>query len=361
MQQCVELVKSPGRDNIRLATQKVFSDPASTFAWLCGELERKGPNTEKVVIYCKSISECSLLYSDVFRLTLGKKARHPVGAKDVSANRLVDMYHSATPEDVKIHIINSLNDPLSVLRVVIATSALGMGVDFKGVNQVINYGPPRNIEDYMQAFGRAGRDGSQAHSIILYHGRQLQGLSYEMLQYVSSKSRQCMRVKLLHLFDGEKTQPLGPKHACCSFCALSCDCKDTCDGGASPLEKHAGDGVIHKERTVSDEHCTILWERLKEITQDMTEEGLCGALTLYSTQQAASNRGGHIVQQVLDSSSRLFTLVDIFCNVQVVKVSEAQAILNIISEVFGDLEEGCCEDEGSMNALDDFVNMTLFE
>uniref|UniRef100_A0A8C5AGZ1 DNA 3'-5' helicase n=1 Tax=Gadus morhua TaxID=8049 RepID=A0A8C5AGZ1_GADMO len=333
MQQCIELVKSPSRDNIRLATKKVSSDPSITFAWLCGELESKGPRTEKVVIYCKS-------------------------AKDVSANRLVDMYHSATPEDVKLHIMNSLKDPMSLLRVVSATSALGMGVDFKGVNNVVHNGPPRNIEAYMQAFGRAGRDGSHAHSIILYHGRQLQCLSDEMLMYVS-EAKQCMRVKLLQLFDGENTKPLALKHACCSFCALSCDCQDTCDVHASPLEKHAGEGLVHKDRTVTDEQRTILRERLLSITHDMTHQGVCGTLSVYSTQQTEKNTGEIVIKEVMDSSSRLFTLVDIFCNVQVFKVDEAQAILNIVSEVFCDIEE-CYEDEESINVEDEFGNMTLF-
>ena len=346
MQQCIELVKSPSRDNIRLATKKVSSDPAITFGWLCGELESKGPRTEKVVLYCKSIAECSMLYSDVFKLTLGKRAYYLVGAKDVSANRLVDMYHSATPEDVKLHIMNSLKDPMSLLRVVIATSALGMGVDFKAVNNVVHNGPPRNIEAYMQAFGRAGRDGSQAPSIILNHGRQLRCLSDEMLMYVS-EAKQCMRVKLLQLFDGENTKPLALKHACCSFCALSCDCQDTCDVHASPLEKHAGEGLVHKDSTVTDEQRTILRERLLSITHDMTHQGVCGTLSVYSTQQTEKNTGEIVIKEVIDSSSRLF------------KVDEAQAILNIVSEVFCDIEE-CYEDEESINVEDEFGNMTLF-
>lgn len=127
MQQCLELDKSPNRDNQACYQKSILIQPILLHGF-SQELESKGPRTEKVVIYCKGIAECSLLYSDVFRLTLGKSARHPVGAKDVSANRVVDRYHSETPEDVKLHIMNSLKEPLSVLRIVIATSALGLGV-----------------------------------------------------------------------------------------------------------------------------------------------------------------------------------------------------------------------------------------
>ena len=168
-----------------------------------------------------------------------------------------------------------------------------------------------------------------------------------------------MRVKLLQLFDGENTKPLALKHACCSFCALSCDCQDTCDVHASPLEKHAGEGLVHKDSTVTDEQRTILRERLLSITHDMTHQGVCGTLSVYSTQQTEKNTGEIVIKEVIDSSSRLFTLVDIFCNVQVFKVDEAQAILNIVSEVFCDIEE-CYEDEESINVEDEFGNMTLF-
>ena len=48
----------------------------------------------------------------------------------------------------------------SQVRVLFATSALGMGVD---VTKVIHISPPSNLESYMQEIGRAGRTGIQSH------------------------------------------------------------------------------------------------------------------------------------------------------------------------------------------------------
>ena len=45
---------------------------------------------------------------------------------------------------------------------VVATDALGLGVDKPDIRQVIIYGAPRSIEDFMQKFGRAGRDNETA-------------------------------------------------------------------------------------------------------------------------------------------------------------------------------------------------------
>ena len=47
----------------------------------------------------------------------------------------------------------------------IATTALGMGVDIKGLHWIINYGPPSDIESYVQELGRAGRDGKQSEAL----------------------------------------------------------------------------------------------------------------------------------------------------------------------------------------------------
>lgn len=55
-----------------------------------------------------------------------------------------------------------------VVRVVSATVALGIGINFKGLNRVIHYGAPSSIEDYFQESGRACRTGDQAKSTIYW-------------------------------------------------------------------------------------------------------------------------------------------------------------------------------------------------
>ena len=45
------------------------------------------------------------------------------------------MYHSGTSLKIQQHVLSSLKDPQGSVRIVIATSALGMGVDFKGLHR----------------------------------------------------------------------------------------------------------------------------------------------------------------------------------------------------------------------------------
>lgn len=54
-------------------------------------------------------------------------------------------------------------------RVVVATSAFGMGIDKPNVRLVIHWEMPQNLSAYIQEAGRAGRDGINSFAILLHH------------------------------------------------------------------------------------------------------------------------------------------------------------------------------------------------
>lgn len=53
------------------------------------------------------------------------------------------------------------------LCLVIATTALGLGVDCQDIARVIHWGPPPStVEEYIQEIGRSGRNGELAIGVL---------------------------------------------------------------------------------------------------------------------------------------------------------------------------------------------------
>ena len=63
-------------------------------------------------------------------------------------------------------------------NVIICTNAFGMGLDLPNVRLVIHWQPPASVEDYLQEFGRAGRDGAPSVAVLFTGARDTGLLTY---------------------------------------------------------------------------------------------------------------------------------------------------------------------------------------
>jgi ATP-dependent DNA helicase RecQ len=81
-------------------------------------------------------------------------------------------------------------------RVMVATSAFGLGIDKRDFRYVIHFQTPASIEQYVQEAGRAGRDGRRAHCILLHNE-----MDRDIHEFLLSQSR----VNPVQLFQVAKT------------------------------------------------------------------------------------------------------------------------------------------------------------
>ena len=62
-----------------------------------------------------------------------------------------------------------------------------MGLDIPNVRMVIHWQQPSSVEDYLQEFGRAGRDGLPSVAIVFYaHGDQASDI--DLLNFMAEKA-----------------------------------------------------------------------------------------------------------------------------------------------------------------------------
>ena len=54
------------------------------------------------------------------------------------------------------------------VRVMVATSAFGMGINKPDIRHIVRYGVPKNMRSWAQELGRAGRDGLPSRATIFY-------------------------------------------------------------------------------------------------------------------------------------------------------------------------------------------------
>ena len=71
---------------------------------------------------------------------------------------------------MKQSILEFFGQRYSNIRIVIATTAFGMGLDIPDIRQIIHVGLPSEIEMYVQESGRGGRDGLPCKAVLIRSG-----------------------------------------------------------------------------------------------------------------------------------------------------------------------------------------------
>ncbi|WAR18289.1 BLM-like protein [Mya arenaria] len=139
----------------------------------------------------------------------------------IPENRIFAQYHTDYTQDMKRHIVNELTKETPKLRLVMATVALGMGLNAPSVTRIIHCRPPTTLEEYLQEMGRAGRKGQQAEAILYYNNSDIsksrKGMSQSMTSYCKNEQT-CLRLQLVQHFGFNHVVYSGESIKCCSNC-----------------------------------------------------------------------------------------------------------------------------------------------
>ena len=151
---------------------------------------------------------------------------HEYVGECIPENRLYAQYTQVYSQEMKAHIVSELGTGNSRVRFVLASIALGMGLDSPAVRKVIHFGSPVSIEQYLQETGRAGRDGQQSEAVLYYNAtdirRNRKGQTTAMTKYCISE-KACLRQLLMQYLN----YPVPENRQlcqCCQVCKPLCDC-----------------------------------------------------------------------------------------------------------------------------------------
>jgi superfamily II DNA helicase RecQ len=278
---------SPNRKNLRFSVQKYSkSDMHKQLDWLVelvkNVIDKSTEKIPKTIIFCNSLKDIAVVLNYLL-LKLGLYA-----------------YGRSWPH-CKEQIQQSMKQD-GIQRIIVASSALSMGVDFPNIRYVINWGPARSLIEQHQEAGRAGRDGAQSHIVICYHGNQLSKCDEDVKNIV--KTEGCFRVAAYKPFD-KTIAPLTVHHNCCSNCARNCSCQRNGCNIKLPFEDEVigSKDQVSMTRVVTQEDQkdveNAFLEVFKELSSGSNSFGLCHGFS------------GELVNSIVENCHKLFTIDNI--------------------------------------------------
>lgn len=157
-----------------------------------------------------------------------------------------------------------------------ATNALGLGIDVPDVRVVLHMGPPRQLRDYVQESGRAGRDGQPSQAILLSPrdvmegggsgGAAQKGVDTGMLAFTQGSS--CRRLLLDEVMDGSGPGPCEAGEAACDACASAKQSKGPGSGDGEEEGTPSTRGMFRQQQQQSASAMRLRAEHVRKDAEE---------------------------------------------------------------------------------------------
>ncbi len=351
MKGCIEYVDNPDRRNIKLSVHNVNSSAPmeDTFSWLLDLVT--GTEVPRMLIFCKTITDCSKLYF-FCKLHLPRDKM-----------KLIDMYHSQTPDKTKGRIHDDMSIPDGCIRVLICSNAACMGVNFVGVDLVVNFGPPQEMDTLIQQIGRCGRSGEQAFHLLLFNNRQLRNLQPEVLKYVRNEDKTCLRQHMLSPYsaicDSKRI-----RHKCCDICANKCECHehDVCQNFMSVISRAMSDNENSSDEEENTQICPISEDNksglkvlLNEYRYQLNEDSKAMFTTAPELTHGFTT---DVVSTIIDNCHSLKSADDVLAKCGVWSYEQAKSVYDILTSLLDHeavMGEAWEDEASAYNDVDDGI------
>lgn len=141
------------RENISLVVEEVVGNEDEKVSHLLSWISE---NTSSTIVYFSSRA-------------ISEKLAHQISTK--LPDKRVAYYHGGLDTMDRLKIQQQfMNEQLDVIC---CTSAFGMGINKPDIRMIIHYHMPTQIESYIQEIGRAGRDGNESVSVLLFRREEI--------------------------------------------------------------------------------------------------------------------------------------------------------------------------------------------
>jgi ATP-dependent DNA helicase RecQ len=136
-------------------------------------------------------------------------------------------YHAGLPQHIREQNFRIfVNDKVDIM---VATIAFGMGIDKSDIRFVVHMSLPKSLENYYQEIGRAGRDGEDSETLLLFNTADMMQHKRFLHDIQNSDYKEHLEQKIDTIYKYATSEICYHKQLANYFHETQDECKERCD------------------------------------------------------------------------------------------------------------------------------------